>query len=174
MKKIMVLVLSVLMMVMLVACGNKSNAATEEPSIVGMPNPWMDGSKEDVAANTGFEIGTPDGASDVYYSYMTDGSMAQVRYTYEGLEWTYRAQSTSELTDISGMYFEWDDEQSSTVAGLDAKFYSYAGTGEADDYSVQVVNWYDASNKTTYSLSVTGNDLDGLDIVGCAEAVFSK
>lgn len=41
-----------------------------------------------------------------------------------------------------------------------------------DVFAVHVVNWYDESEGATHSLSVAGNDVNGLDIEAVAESMM--
>lgn len=139
-------------------------------------NPWIDSDYAGVLAATGFDLVAPEGASNIAYSYMPSEGMAQLNYTLNNNMWVQRAQSTDELMDISGMYYEWDFVEATKVGGMDAMEYSYATPSESgfiDDVQyTRVVNWYDAQNKVTYSVSAIGN-LDGLDTIVYIENLFN-
>lgn len=142
----------------------------------GMANPWVDSDREGVFKATGFDMAAPDGASNVAYSYMPDTGMAQMNYTLDNAMWVYRIQPTEKLTDISGIYCEWNSIDEAMVAGMDAVEYSYASEQKGDfiddvEY-IRVINWYDAQKKVTYSLSATGKDLNGLDTAVYAENLY--
>ncbi len=165
-------------------------------------NPWTDTDRQGLLDATGFELDAPEGATDVAYRYMqeigatgeTDSSaaaLAELDYDLDGTEWTYRVQSASELTDISGMNYAWIAEEDGTVADRPAKYYSYVEYAKPEDvgapesaaggidyidstFAVQVVNWYDAAPGVTYSLSATGTDLNGMDIQVFAENLFNE
>lgn len=204
-KKLAILIIGV-MTIMAVACGSKENdtegygvptapiesvdeedvngeiddenaARSEDQEMVGMANPWTESDKDGVLQATGIELNTPDGASNVAYSYMADGQMAQVTYELMGANWIYRGQMADELTDISGMYYEWGTQDEGQVSGRPAIYYAYAEPGEDPDYldgmfCVQVVNWYDVVPGITYSLSAAGTELNGMDIQVMAEDIF--
>lgn len=133
-------------------------------------NPWTSSDKEGVLEATGFEMTAPEGATDVLYSYMEDEKLAQMDYELDGMIFVYRMQMADEFTDISGMYYEWDNEEDGTVSNRDAKYYVHVGSDTED--SVQTVNWYDAVPGVMYSLSAMGSDLDGMDIQAYAESIF--
>ncbi len=147
-----------------------SDAAKTEAEAEGMANPWTTSDREGVLAATGFDMEAPEGATDVVYSYMEDDMLAQMDYTLDGMVFIYRMQFANEFTDISGMYYTWDAEEDGVVTNREAKYYNYVGS-ETED-GVQVVNWYDAVPGVMYSLSVTGSDLDGMDIQAYAESLF--
>ncbi len=139
-------------------------------------NPWVDSDKEGVLEATGFNFVAPAEAANVAYSYMPSTGMAQMNYTQDYSMWVYRAQKTDVLEDISGMYYDWNLIEETKVAGMDAVEYSYS-LGGTDGFidteeATRVINWYDAENKVTYSLSVIGNDLNGLDTAVYAENLY--
>ncbi len=174
-----VLILTVLLSIAaLSACGTKenntSNTADNGETTVGIANPWTDSDRGGVLDATGFDLSVPEGAENVAYSYMQEESLAQVSYVLDGNEWTYRVRPTEHLEDLSGMCYEWDIEEDGTVGDMEAKIYAYSEADEDsefidDVFSVHVVNWYDDVEKATHSLSVSGKNLDGLDIQAVAE-----
>ena len=203
MKKLTWLALGVAMVLAFSACGKKEEPVSEpvkeevaapakeeekeaeEPAKeedkktenAGMANPWTESDKQGVLDATGFEMTAPEGATDVAYSYMKDSKMAQMTYKLDGADWTYRIQPANELTDISGMNYEWTSKDDGKVKGLEAKYLTYSDAKEGQDTidganGVQVVNWYDPAAGVTYSLSATGNDLNGMDIQVYAENVY--
>ena len=133
-------------------------------------NPWTTSDKDGVLAATGFEMEAPEGATDVLYYYLEDDKLAQMDYVLDGMTFVYRMQMADEFTDISGMEYDWDSEDDGTVSDRTAKYYSYVGSDTED--SIQMVNWYDIVPGVMYSLSVTGSDLDGMDIQYYAENIF--
>ena len=162
-----------------VALTGCSSTSTEETSSTAsatttesteLSNPWTESDKDGVTEATGFEMTAPEEATEVSYSYMSEGSLAQMTYVLDDAEWTYRIQMADELTDISGIYLTWDTETEGEVSGFTAKYYSYA----SDTDSVKLVNWYDAVTGVTYSLSVTGTNIDELDMQTSAEAIYQS
>lgn len=177
MKKQLLLVTALLLTVSVCGCGAKSEtntSANETGENTEIANPWTESDRGGVLDATGFDLSVPDGAENVAYSYMQEESLAQVTYTLDGNEWTYRVRPTDHLEDLSGMCYEWDIEEDSTVGDMEAKLYAYSEADEDSEYiddifSVHVVNWYDDVEKSTHSLSVAGKNLDGLDIGAVAE-----
>lgn len=148
--------------------------SSEAEEAVGMPNPWTESDEQGVLEATGFEIAAPEGAEDVSYSYMKEGKLAQVQYVLDDINWVYRMEQADELTDISGMNYNWtdDDKSEGTVSGREAVYYGYLAPEDSDEDDVQLVNWYDAVTGVTYSLSATAKDLDGMDIEAYAEQLY--
>lgn len=180
MKKILAGLLVFAMIFMMAACGsqdNKSeNADGEMQEGVNMSNPWADSDKEGVLEATGFELNAPAGAANIAYSYNSSIGMAQLNYAMDDAMWVYRMQKTDALEDISGIYSEWDYTGDTLVAGMDAMEYSYASEPDSNGNMdcVRVINWYDAQNKVTHSLSALGPDLNGMDMASYAEKLLPE
>ncbi len=106
----------VIMLGVLTACGK---TPAEEP--VGMPNPLKEVSGEQMAAITGLALVAPEGASGVKYFTINDKT-AQLVFTLDGREYTYRAEPTGELKayDLSGMYYDWTETGGGKVGYCDA------------------------------------------------------
>lgn len=134
---------------------------------------WKESDKQGVAETTGFEMTAPDGATEVSYSYVSESKLAQMRYVLDGAKWSYRIQSADELTDISELEIKWMDKSEGNVAGKDAVYYAYTELNNEKVNDVQLVNWYDAVSGVTYSLSVFGTDLNGMDIQAYAENLYA-
>lgn len=187
MKKKILCMLALMAMTMITACGKNEEALEGAPVEVEsdegevsayMGNPWTESDAQGVFDATGISIEAPADATDVYYNYMEQDKMAQVQYTLDGAEWTYRAQPTASLEDISGAYFTWTNTEAGKVNDLDASYLTYLEPASDDpdsaetNYSVMVVNWYDAAKGITYSLSAQAPELNGMDIQAAAEAVY--
>jgi len=155
-----------------------SHAGTNSGGTDSIANPWTESDQQGVIDATGFSMTAPEGASDIRYSYLAESGLAQMRYALSGAEWVYRIQSANELTDISGMEYEWAAEEKGTVAGREAMYYAWSDAETESQSidgvsSVQVVNWYDAVTGVTYSLSASGQDLNGMDIQVFAEELYA-
>lgn len=184
-KKFLTIIMTVaLSMAMLAACGKNSatdvgQSDVEQNGIENVGNPWVESDAEGVQEATGLTIYTPAEATNARYSFLETDDMAQVVFDYDGhADWTFRKQKTDKLIDISGMYYEWVYQGSALVSGREAVEYAYAeeadDSGMIDDlFGVQVINWYDDASGITYSLSVSGTDLNGMDIQVIAENLFT-
>ena len=180
MEKKLIPVLTVVTLLMMLLAGCASSAGQETPSTAApteqpteLANPWTESDEQGVAEATGFDMVAPEGAADVSYSYMADGAMAQMTYELDGAKWVYRMQLADELTDISGMAYEWTSEEKGSVADREAMYYAYCAPDDGTENDVQVVNWYDAVPGVTYSLSASAKDLDGMDIQAYAEKLYA-
>lgn len=85
--------------------------------IVSVPNPIVEAEDASALAELGLPIDAPGGAANVRYSII-GGEIAQVNFTLDGAEYTYRAARSEE--DISGVYETFDDiEQGIEADGED-------------------------------------------------------
>ena len=173
MKKRLVTFIIAAMGLTLIACGSKEEIYEN----TWIANPWVDSNRAEVLEATGFDMVAPEGSVNVIYSYMPSEGMAQMNYNFDNVMWVYRIKPTETLEDISGIYLEWNYTGETKVAGMDAMEYSYVSGEQEGDYidnldCTRVVNWFDAKNKVTYSLSVMGGDLNGMDTNVFAEDLF--
>ena len=75
---------------------------------VGLPNPVRDVTSEEMINETGISFVIPEGVTDEIYSIITmEADISQVQFTLDGIEYCYRIQPSDELSDISGMHYEW-------------------------------------------------------------------
>lgn len=91
------------MALMLLCCGCTLNVLrpSGEPA-TNVPNPIVNVDSAEAFAGTGVSIDAPVDAGDVSYSII-DGTLAQVSFTYDSLEYIYRASASA--TDIDGIYY---------------------------------------------------------------------
>ncbi|MCR4705395.1 MAG: hypothetical protein K5641_04960 [Lachnospiraceae bacterium] len=180
-KRLIVILAGLLTITILNGCGEKKESAPQEAKekkeiTTQIANPWSNSDKQGVKDALGFDMpDAPSDATQVSYSYMKDGGMAQLSYKTGERDWTYRMQKTDKLTDISGMYYDWDVTEQGKVGDYDAEYLTYSdATGEEefidDIFCVWVVNWYDGAAGVTHSLSLSGKDLDGMDFQVYAES----
>jgi len=165
MKKKILLVLACMALSVFTACGEKSTEVVDS-EIVGMANPWVETDQQGILDATGFNLALPEAATDAYYSYMESEKMAQVSYNLDGYNWNFRVQPSTELTDISGVYYEWTSERSGKLNGCEALYTIYSEGEDENAYAYHVLNWFDSANGVLYSLSVDGEGVNNLDIQG--------
>lgn len=168
MKKKMITALAMILVVamMLVGCSSGSEQSGTDDSTLA--NPWTESDEQGVADATGFDVTAPEGATDVAYSYMSEGSMAQLTYALDDASWVYRMQTAEAMADISGMEYEWAEQTDCDVLGCAATYYS---NGEGDEI-VRVIDWFDALTGVNYSLSATGKELSCEEMQTYAKTVY--
>jgi len=111
MKKFLTILLCLMMVLSLVACGAKQEeaAAAEGEDVAGLANPWVDyESLEEINAEVGCNLCKPAamGVSDEHFAVgdMGEYKMAQYDFTIGGYDYTFRCAPVTE--DISGIYEE--------------------------------------------------------------------
>ncbi len=169
----LVLSLTVISAMLLAGCSSKPDqeSPTDEQK-QEIANPWTGSDEQGVAEATGFDMAAPDGATDISYSYMAEGAMAQMTYALDGASWTYRIQTADEMTDISGMTYEWTEKTEGSVSGREAVYCAYDASSSNTADTVRLVNWYDAVTGVTYSLAAAGKDLSDAEMQAYAESLY--
>ena len=135
---------------------------------VGVANPWTDTTREGMMEGIGLTLGVPEGATDVEWRMMTDRQMGEVDFTWDGMAYTARVMPAEAFEDISGLYYEWDQEDACAVGRCEG----VARRAHAEGETVDVCLWYDALTGLMYSVSAAAPDLDGFDIRAAAEQVY--
>ena len=138
-----------------------------------MPNPWEDMTEEALREATGLSFGMPEGAENVIYRCLRSENLAEMQFTLGPDEFCARIQPVApqegEWIDISGMYFDWENEEAIDIGHCRGTI-GQAQTGSTD--WVERCLWYDAASGLMYSLSVYTTDPDGLDLTAIAEQVY--
>ena len=156
----------------------------EEP-YVGMANPWVEITEEDAKKLCVRLFKAPEGAKVEAWLKCDDlgdpangiNPLIQLSFQYDDMEFTARAQQgASEDTDISGIYADWavgpEDSTLANWGGGNMKGKAYRSVDESG--YIDLIEWYDVEIGIKYSLSVSAEDLDGFDIQGVAEQMYSK
>lgn len=149
--------------------GAAEGGESAESSAVSMYNPVMQVDEAQQLELTGVTLNAPEGAEDVSRSVILEDEhpTAVVSFTYEGRTYDYRCKSTGELEaeDITGLYFDWTEEQKGEVQGREATIRTCDEAGS--------ILWLDVVPGFTYSLSCGGSvDADTLSSV--ANLVFEE
>ena len=158
MKRILILAMALLM-----CCG----AALAEVN-VGLANPWVETSAEGLMDLLGLKLGVPEGATDVSWRMMESAQMGELSFTWEGLEYTARVAPAEAFEDISGMYYEWEQQVECTVGRGAGTCYR----AQEEGLTIDLCLWYDDLTGLMYSLTTSDADLDGFDIGAAAEQVY--
>ena len=192
-KRLLTAIISTTLALSLMACGKEVANTTqpeietieenepEEPS-AGMANPWRDCTEEEAYQYTPNGFSAPKGATNIRWSMceveddkVLPGTMVELDFDYDGLSFTARQQAVpgEEITDISGMYYDWtviDDWTMNNWGGgnMPCRAMRYVG----DEGYVDVILWFDIETGYAYSLSTQAKDLDGFDIQAIAEMMY--
>lgn len=123
-------------------------------------NPMQESTVEEIEKNSGKTNVIPDGLEVVSAFQISYGeTIYEIRVSDGTEEYVYRFQNTSEYMDISGMYFEWDEDYTaeSGNATADALYY-YGVTNNGEG----VATWFDGN--WSYAISMeAGATADKLD-----------
>ncbi len=188
MKKNFGVAIAGILMMALVACSGEQqgqiteNAEAENSQVVTVANPWHECTEEEAYVDAPNGFSAPEGATNVKWSMMEDdsseyalGPMVQMTFDFDGSSFTAREQATTgeEVTDISGMHYEWIYSSDVTLANwaggqMPAKTFLYLG----DDEQAELCTWFDIETGYSYSVGVTAKDLDGFDIQAIAEQIY--
>lgn len=147
MKRLFAVMMMLLTILPLAACGNSTDSADNaETDIIGMPNPFTDfDTLAGAEKQTGFYITLPDaiGSSDnKIYRAMND-EMIEVIYV-NGEDETGRVRKARGSEDISGDYNEYAETETVSVGGIDVLLKGDAGL-------VKLAVW--TNDGYTYSVS---------------------
>ena len=134
----------------------------------GLANPWEDLTADALREASGLSFHVPEGAENVIYRYLPSESLAEMQFTLDSDEFCARIQPSSEPADISGMYFEWENEEAISINGCPGTISQ--AKADSEDW-VELCRWYDAAQGLQYSLSVYTTELDGLDLTAVAERI---
>ena len=156
-----------------------SEQNTEAPvdtaeTTTSLANPWTDMTKEELEQVSGVPFGVPEGAESLVYRWLESEGIAEMQFVLDGDEYCARVKPSAleagQLENISGIYYDWENEQKITIGHCDGTI-GLAQTGSED--WVELCQWYDIAPGLMYSLSVyTTGDPDGLDLTAVAEAVY--
>jgi len=115
-------------------------------------NPMQESTVEEIEKTSGKTMVIPDGLEVVSAWQITYGETIYEIILSDGTdEYCYRFQNTSEYQDISGMYFDWDedytaDSPNNATADVDY-YYGVTNNGEG------VANWFDG--EWSYAISMS-------------------
>lgn len=167
--------------------GTEDTADTEQTeaedagNMVGMANPWRETDQEEAEYNVPRLFTVPEGAENVIWRIMENkeageddavpGALVELDFDLDGISYCARAQYGVEDTDISGMYYEWNEPETVKLAswgGGEAEAKVYRSTGEE---GAVLCTWYDIEIGIAYSLSAVTDEAETLDIVSVVDSM---
>ena len=172
MKKFLAFILSIICVAgIFTACTTANNTSSAGDDQTPNPIVEFDSAKE-LAAETKLNVQLPDSVSDISYSAIMGGEdepIAQADFLYGEKQCTYRMQYAKEMTDISGVYQEYDKteeieitETSADSASTDGADATTSNTTESTqkctlkytegEYGIAL--WYDENTSITYCVSM--------------------
>lgn len=196
MKKILALMLALLLVVSLAACGSKNDdsgsaakptaaptaAADGTPSgTATIANPWEAVSADEIFGYIGYCFGVPEGAENVEYFWNASAGIAEMRFLdLIGADFTARAKVTDAFEDIAGMYYDFASDPDNGGNGPDCYIWNngqelqgeYHAIRDGDNY-VNLGLWFYEGSENSYSFSLsTVTDLGFINPSPTASEVF--
>ncbi len=136
----------------------------------GLANPWQEVDAAQVEEAVGVPFGVPEGAENVTYQLMESDNLAQMDFSWYGMEYYARIQPAVGFIEISGLFMDhWDQS-------LDVEIGPWTATEhrvKVDDLTWNVIQWYDGDAGLMYCVVTSGEDLDGFDISAAALAIYA-
>ena len=170
MKRILIIVMAMMLVLVFAACasqeapasaspeGTAASAQPEASESAGIANPWKDAADAaEVETLMGLTMSAlPEGATNASYSVMESEKVAQVIFTWNGDEYTYRMAPDDAVEDLSGMYVEFKADE-------DMLFGDYPYEIKYNEGAEGLSEWDDELTKTEYSVTMqTGATKDKL------------
>jgi len=112
----------------------------------------------------GHEFVIPKGASIVTYR-VSDSMTAESTFDLKESQCRLTMKKTDRFEDISGLYYNWDEEGEIKINGKEAILYKYG--------KVSCCMWYDDSDGTMYCVSVIGDVSDSVNAEELSAEVFN-
>ena len=106
----------------------------------------------------------PGGASIVTYR-VSDSMMAESTFDLKDSQCRLTMKKTDRFEDISGLYYNWDEESEIKINGKEAILYKYG--------KVSCCMWYDDSDGTMYCVSVIGDGSSSVNVEELSAEVFN-
>ena len=140
--------------VVVIAC---HNSKSEEP--VAVENPWVVSTAEDVEFYLGRTFGVPDDAENIEYRFSAHNDLAEMNFTWHGSEWTARMMPSTEMVDISGLYYDWDPEYTTHDSRqIGENLFVTRRAVKADEGYVVADLGFDEASQLMYTLSTTADE----------------
>ena len=116
---------------------------------VTVVNPIREVTREEMLAEVGIPLKVPDDATDVaYHVIVGESTIAQVKFSVNGVEYCLRACTTGEFEpiDISGLYYSWEVKEEAEVGYCVGEVFLVGEVG--------YIAWLDVVPGINYNLSV--------------------
>ena len=155
--KISICVLLVVGMIFLVSCvknqnKNSSEVVAPQEDVVLLPNPIEKSSLDGIMQTLGVKFSVPTDATNIEYSIISK-KIGQANFVWNGVECCARIQPSNEieLYDISGFYYQWENESTCKVGYNQAQVkWTKTDSGEIPGICI----WLDFVPGITYSVSM--------------------
>lgn len=156
MKKLIALILALMTVYALCACGEAEE--TDNGGNAQMVNPMVESTPEEIERTIGVALVPPEGANDTMF-FIIGGTLGEVQFKYgeTNEKYSYRVQKTDEAQDISGVYIT-----SGSMTNIDYGSIPPLTVNVDENGIIGAATWFD--NGYSYSLSVgEGASLESLE-----------
>jgi hypothetical protein len=125
---------------------------------------------EELEKTTGIRFGIPDNVKNITLRAIPSRNMAEMNFMINDIKNTLRAQPSKDFKDISGVYAEWENEES----GMYKEYKKTLFSGKLDNNYASLFLWYDETSETMYSLySVSKNNFtDSVEWIDLIDKLF--
>ena len=145
-------------------------SAADATSSVGMANPWREvPTKDELEALLGITINIPADAENVIYQIMDSEGLCEVGFDFMGRDCTYRMKRGNQEEDISGMYYEWSEVETTLLHDSNASYQACTSDGD----KVELATWFNKEQGITYSLSAIGPEDESFDYWNVAGVLYA-
>lgn len=130
-------------------CAHGCKKSQPAAGSVSIANPVVKSNPTEMLEKLGLCFKEPSGASDIRY-YIIAGNTAQMTFVRNGIKYTARICRQPSFSDISGMYYDWNEEIATNLERCAATVKLAASGGK----TVGVCLWYDKIPSCMCSISM--------------------
>ena len=113
-------------------------------------NPMKKSTPQEIINTIGVKFNEPKNVTEINY-FIISNQVAQMNFIKDGISFTARIKPANQFEDISGMYFNWNNEQDCKIAWCSGKIYFM---NDAENKNPGICIWYDVAPGLMYSLSM--------------------
>ena len=169
MKRFVCVLLPILFLLSMTACAKPAEEEAPAEPTSGIPNPLVEQDSAQALSDIGYPIDAPANAKDVKY-IIIDGNLAEVLFTLDGREYTYRGADES-MGDIAGVYETFDEEAQNINVDGEGWYASVTVKTIEGGKRGALASWsYSPKQYTLYC----GNEVDVTEFGGIAAALAEK
>lgn len=126
------------------------NKNEEKNKTMQIVNPMKKSTPQEIIETIGVKFNEPKNVSEIKY-FIISNQVAQMNFIKDGISFTARIKPANQFEDISGMYFNWNNEQDCKIAWCSGKIYFM---NDAENKNPGICIWYDVAPGLMYSLSM--------------------
>ena len=144
----------VLVVIIVLVCffmiSHMKNKNEEKITTTQIANPMKKSTPQEIINTIGVKFNEPKNVTEINY-FIISNQVAQMNFIKDGISFTSRIKPANQFEDISGMYFNWNNEQDCKIAWCSGKIYFM---NDAENKNPGICIWYDVAPGLMYSLSM--------------------